>query len=53
MIKKQTKDNTKDFYNKTHKNKYDRYDKNKCVIERKIYAGEKKIKKTIISHKNK
>ena len=46
MIKKQTKDNTKDFYNKTHKNKYDRYDKNKCVIERKIYAGEKKIKKT-------
>ena len=34
--------------NKTNKTKYnDRYDRNKCIIERRIYAGEKLNKKNI------
>ena len=46
IMKKPIKDNNKDFYNnKTQKKKYSRYDNNKCIIERKIYADEKKIKK--------
>ena len=31
---------------KSKKSKYDRYDKNKCIIERKIYGGDKPFKKT-------
>ena len=41
MVKKIIKEN-----DKTHKNKYERYDRNKCIIERKIYGGEKQNKKS-------
>ena len=41
IVKKLIKDN-----HKSQKSKYDRYDKNKCIIERKIYGGDKRIKKT-------
>ena len=44
-MKKPIKDNNKEYYNKTQKKRFNRYDKNKCIIERKIYAGEKKKKK--------
>ena len=45
VVKKLIKDNNKDYYNKTHKIKYNRYDKNKCIIEIKVYADEKKNNK--------
>ncbi len=45
IVNKIIKDNNQNHKNKKQNNKYDRYDKNKCVIERKIYGGEKHIKK--------
>ena len=41
LVKKITRENYK-----SKKSKYDRYDKNKCIIERKIYGGNKPFKKT-------
>ena len=45
LIKKIAKENHQDYNNKLPKTKYDRYDKNKCIIERKIYGGERQTKK--------
>ena len=41
LVKKITRENYK-----SKKSKYDRYNKNKCIIERKIYGGNKPFKKT-------
>jgi len=47
ILNKIIKDNNQDNYrNKTNKNKHNRYDRNKCIIERKIYGGEKQVKKS-------
>jgi hypothetical protein len=45
LFKKLSKENHQEYNNKMHKSKYDRYDKNKCIIERKIYGGERQTKK--------
>ena len=50
IMNKIVKDNIIDnFHNKTNKNKnkFNRYDRNKCIIERKIYGEEKQIKKNM------
>ena len=47
ILNKIAKENNQDNYrNKTNKNKHNRYDRNKCIIERKIYGGEKQPKKS-------
>lgn len=46
IMNKKTKKSSQDYNNhRTNKNMTNRYDKNKCVIERKIYKGDKPIKK--------
>jgi hypothetical protein len=45
IVNKIIKDYNQNYYNQKQKNKYDRYDKNKCIIERKIYGGDKHVKK--------
>ena len=49
ILSKLVQESNKDsYYNKTIKNKYNnRYDRNKCVIERRVYGGEKQKKKNI------